>query len=434
VARLQTETVGSEFQEYKLVMEVWKMTPHLAKVGGCLVCALLMLPAVALAGPVVDGQNIPTEFGSANLLATQRFQTGFGDDTSGDQWGWGSELDQLFVANDDSYLYVGLTGNLENNGNCIGVFIDVDGGKTGVNTLYTRTDGGVTPIPGLPRYLAGDAGGGPGLDYIMFDSGFRANYVLGWSGGSPPGSQSRTYYLVNWTTLDINDMGENHTNDVCGMITSGHPTASGPAGTLNDYLATASLGILGAADNSGVDGVEGCSDPNHCGLAVNDPATQTTGLEFAIPLDLLGVGIGDSVCLFTLVSGSDGWISNQLLPPDDASKEFNNIGNRNGGTELLEFGTIPGQQYACYTLVEPPVCPNPGASGSYCSADINPSGPSYCVIDLQDLGVLLATYGKCPGDPGYDPVANLVENDPPDGCIDLADLGFLLAQYGDDCN
>jgi hypothetical protein len=80
-------------------------------------------------------------------------------------------------------------------------------------------------------------------------------------------------------------------------------------------------------------------------------------------------------------------------------------------------------------------CNFPGASGNYCSADIDPTGPSYCVIDLQDLGVLLATYGLCPGDPGYAAVANLVDpNTPPDGCVGLADLGFLLAQYGDDCN
>jgi hypothetical protein len=315
----------------------------------------------------------------------------------------------------------------------------VDEGATGVNTLYTRTDGGVTPIPGLPRYLAGDAGGGPGLDNIKFDAGFKANYVLGFSGGSPGGSQTRTYYVVNWTTLDTNDMGENHTNDVCGMITTGHATASGPGGTLNSYLATAALGILGAADNSGVDGVEGWNDdpgdPNDCPLlAVNDPATQTTGFEFAIPLSLLGVGIDDSVCVFAFVSSPDGWMSNQLLPPGETEVEFCNIGNRNGGIDLLDFSVISGSQYVCYTLVEPHVCPNPGASGSYCSADIDPSGPSYCVVNLQDLGVLLATYGKCPGDPGYNPVANLVENDPPDGCIGLADLGFLLAQYGDDCN
>lgn len=423
------------------------MTPRLPRGCVCLACALLVVPAAAWAGPVVDGQNIPSEFGAGALLSSQRFQTGFGDDTSGNQWGWGSELDQLYVTNDDTYLYIGLSGNLENNGNCIVVFIDVDEGATGANTLYTRTDGGITPIPGLPRFLAGDAGGGPGLDNIKFDTGFAANYVLGWSGGSPTGSQTRTYYLANWTTLDTNDMGEAHTNEIAGMITSGDPTASGPSGTLGDFLATASLGILGASDNAGVDGVEAWdddpNDPNDCPLlAVNDPATQTTGFEFAIPLSLLGVGVDDTVCLFALVSGTDGWISNQLLPPGESEVEFCNIGNGNGGTEVRDFALISGNQFACYTLAEAPEgCPNPGDSGRYCLADIVPNNSdgvwNYaddgdCIIALNDLAQLLGNYGNTAGMTRED--GDIEPSPDGDGDVDLSDLAELLGQYGDNCN
>lgn len=63
---------------------------------------------------------------------------------------------------------------------------------------------------------------------------------------------------------------------------------------------------------------------------------------------------------------------------------------------------------------------------SGCVADLDGDGDT----DLADLAALLGTYGKCPGDPGYNPAANLVENDPPDGCIDLADLAALLGDYG----
>jgi hypothetical protein len=109
------------------------------------------------------------------------------------------------------------------------------------------------------------------------------------------------------------------------------------------------------------------------------------------------------------------------------------------GTHSLE-GNEPTQIYM--ELFEPnwpPPCPYPGDSGNYCSADIEPGtgpgDPTYCVIDLKDLGVLLASYNLCPGDPGYIAVANLIDpNTPPDGCVGLADLGVLLAQYGDDCN
>jgi hypothetical protein len=54
-------------------------------------------------------------------------------------------------------------------------------------------------------------------------------------------------------------------------------------------------------------------------------------------------------------------------------------------------------------------------------------------VDLTDLGIMLSTYGRCPGDEGYNPVANLVENEPPDGCVGLPDLALLLAHYGEGC-
>jgi len=48
-------------------------------------------------------------------------------------------------------------------------------------------------------------------------------------------------------------------------------------------------------------------------------------------------------------------------------------------------------------------------------------------VDLADLAALLASYGLCPGDPGYESAANFIEDDP---CITLADLGALLGNYG----
>src|SRR5262245_47092115 len=93
---------------------------------------LLCLAGAATAQtPVLDGRNIPTDFAGGSLLATQRFQTGFGDDNDGGQFGFGSELDQLFVTHTSTDLYIGLTGNLQNNGNAIVIFIDVDGANSG---------------------------------------------------------------------------------------------------------------------------------------------------------------------------------------------------------------------------------------------------------------------------------------------------------------
>lgn len=53
--------------------------------------------------------------------------------------------------------------------------------------------------------------------------------------------------------------------------------------------------------------------------------------------------------------------------------------------------------------------------------DIN--GDKY--VNQKDLGSLLASYGLCSGQPGFNPAADLDGS----GCVDQADLGILLANY-----
>lgn len=381
--------------------------------------SLRQIPIVAVAcaasafaaPPQIDGQNIPAEFGAANRLATQRFQTGFGDHTDPTtSFGSGLELDALYVTNDNTYLYIGLTGNLENNGNSIMVFIDKNGSGTsdGANPLYTQLFGG--PIDSLPRLLAGNPGSG--LNNVTFDTGFSPNYCLSWSGGSPVGSQLRTYYLVNWTQLAIGGDQYNHSNTIAGMITDGIPNAAGPFGTLGNFLSTGSLGILGASDNTNSLGVEGGSPP---GLAANDPNTATKGFEFAIPLSLIGnPAVGSSICLFAIGSSSDGYMSNQILPTDTTATTFNNIGN-----PPFDFTTVNGNQYACYTIAATTGCPHVGCSCVDTNGD--------CKVDLSDLGTLLSHFGQSganlPGDCAS-----------PTGTIDLGDLALMLSKYGLNCN
>lgn len=375
--------------------------------------------------PVLDGRNIPADFAGGTLLATQRFQTGFGDDGDGGQFGFGSELDQMFATHTSNDLFIGLTGNLQNNGNAVVIFIDVDGVNTGAHLLFTRDAFG-DPATGLrdsnapagqifgrPRYLAGRPDFCPGLDNSTFDAGFAPDFAIGITGGSPLGSQVRNYYLVNWTELDPVSGGLAHTNEVAGLITAGDETASGPAGTLGSFLATSSLGIRGAFDNSNDVGVEG-------GNAESSLAsTATKGIELAIPLSLLGIGSGDSVCIFAIVTGDNGFQSNQFLPTDTTATSFGNI-----SCTPTDWANITGDQFACYTLGGG--CPNPGATGNHCSADINGG----CIVDIADLALLLSAFGSQPGDGNYLPGADLT---PPTG-IDISDLAFFLSQFGDNCN
>ncbi len=397
-----------------------------ALVGG----AALAFPTSAWSAVTVDGQNIKADFGASNLLATQRLQTGFGNDTDGGQYGFGSELNQLYATNDNDYLYLGITGNLENNGNCVVVFIDANGAGSGANFLLTRDFG--DPVGDLPRYLGGNEPGfgtDPGFDNIQFEAAFSPDFALGWSGGSPVGSQTRTYYAVNWTTFADNGAVDPlaHDNEVAGVMTAGDATASGPAGTLGSFLQTSVLGILAAADNSNDDGVSGgfpslgVDDPN-CLCFGEDPSTADKGFEAAIPLSELGVGEGDTVCVFAIVSSASGFISNQMLPPPASESPFNNIGLRNNAVDTLDFNTISGNQYACYTLVAPPGCDLAGCEDGDLDGD--------CIVGLSDLSDLLENFGCTSADACYDANADIDG----DGTNGLSDLSALLEEFGTNCN
>jgi hypothetical protein len=61
-----------------------------------------------------------------------------------------------------------------------------------------------------------------------------------------------------------------------------------------------------------------------------------------------------------------------------------------------------------------------------CKGDVDGDG-STC---LSDLAALLAAFGTCEGDPGYNPDANLVRDGESERCIDLADLALLLSDFG----
>jgi hypothetical protein len=61
-----------------------------------------------------------------------------------------------------------------------------------------------------------------------------------------------------------------------------------------------------------------------------------------------------------------------------------------------------------------------------CLADLDGDGDT----DQSDLGLLLGSYGKCPGDAGYVAQAGSLAQDNP--CVTQADLGILLSNFG--CN
>ena len=65
-----------------------------------------------------------------------------------------------------------------------------------------------------------------------------------------------------------------------------------------------------------------------------------------------------------------------------------------------------------------------GALGQYWLGDLDGN----CTVNLNDLAALLSAYNSCPGDPLYNPAANLTDDG--NSCIRLPDLAALLANYG----
>jgi hypothetical protein len=196
------------------------------------------------------------------------------------------------------------------------------------------------------------------------------------------------------------------------MVTAGNETASGPAGTLGSFLQTANLNILGAADNRGVLGVEGGN-----GLATQDPATQTTGIEFGIPLSLLDLGPGDPVSVFVALTNSDGYLSNQFLPTDTQSTVLSNLGNESVTPRPYSFSSMPGNQFVSYTI----------STGCSCIGDVAPAGSPNGIVDINDLSLLLSNYGRLPDDPCMD-------FNQSGGPIEINDLSLLLSRFGTACN
>ncbi|MBW7906082.1 MAG: hypothetical protein LC135_17050 [Phycisphaerae bacterium] len=60
-----------------------------------------------------------------------------------------------------------------------------------------------------------------------------------------------------------------------------------------------------------------------------------------------------------------------------------------------------------------------------CPGDINGDD----VVGQSDLGILLAAFGACVGDPNFNPDADLDGS----GCIGQPDLGILLSNFGRTC-
>ena len=321
----------------------------------------------------VDGRDIPTDI-AGGLLATQTTATGVGNNLN--------ELDQLFARYDGAdFLDLGITGNLETNGNGLCLFIDLDPG--GGNGQLTLNFSGQSPPPNGPELLTG----------TRMDDGFRPDHML----------FVNTFGGNIYTDLyHLNPGGATKDYIGNGLANSGLGTLSG--GT-NPY------GLQIAYDSSNTAGVTSSSAAG--------AATATTGFEMRIPLAQFGIPTGgcQQILVAATIIDTSGNFSNQWLPGLGA-------GQPNPGT-TPDMRTIPGDQFVAIVLPAPADLTTTGAGvgdpgygfpdGAITAADINFFVNAYVAADLAVADV--TTIGAGAGDPGYGV---------PDGAITAADIQFYV--------
>ena len=269
------------------------------KITGILFITFLVLLHPIFGQIMVDGsldaaytsyclQNTPTQFGD-NSLGQMTFANG-------------SELDGAYAFRDGTNLCFILTGNLETNFNKLEVFIDCQSG--GQNKL--RGDNPNVDFDGLNRM--GDDGGGNGL---IFDAGFEADYYFTVGNGDQSG------YVLFANMAEVLTSGGG-----AGTFLGG--------GTVGATTLTAGNGVQLGVNNSNTAGVDGSS--------VNTPASVTTGIEWCIPLSVIGNPTGD-IKISAFVNGSNhDFLSNQALCG------LGGAGNL-GEPRNVDFSGIGGDQF-----------------------------------------------------------------------------------------
>jgi len=308
----------------------------------------------------------------------------------------GSELDELYVRTDGYYLYVAVTGNLEENGNAQILLIDVREG--GQNVLQTEIAPVVAEMPcsgngppyavqGLGQALTGDGGSpqmtirDPASTGTTLDAGFAPDYAI---------AVDTFGHAVHVTQYDLSAVSPPPWVPQPGNETWDDPntndgTPCGPPNEALDYYATRVYrGEVGVDSGSGV--LSNGTNPNGSEFAYNntgyagvtgsavaapgsglpgDPRTQTTGLEAKISLLDLGFAPESlpltepvTVKVAVLLTSGPGMVSNQTLPGIAGANPPANIGWRPNFAGITTGGINgDGNQFAMLQLTPAPFSP-----------------------------------------------------------------------------
>ena len=287
--------------------------------------AAVALAAAGVLAPAASAQTIDgsldASYGPA--LFTQNTATGFGDNPNPDPLiANGSEIDGVYANVANGNLNVLVTGNVETNFNKLQLLIDSQaGGQTTLDASGT-TGGGQLPI----------------LNGLTLDTGFTADYFVNFNGG----------FAVN---DGVTDTQPSFFLDFVPIGGSGQFVGGSGAGTGTITGTGDFAGVIASIDNSNVAGVTGPPDTG----TTTGAAAVTTGVEFQIPLSLLGNPTGP-IGLAGFINGSDStFLSNQVIGGLGAG-----AGNL-GGPNTVNFQNVDGNQFV--TVPNAAAVPEPASLG-----------------------------------------------------------------------
>jgi hypothetical protein len=336
----------------------------------------LFLVIVVFALPVraeiiVDGTYVGDEADYGPAKSVQNTNTGYGNATNGNVRvaNSGSEIDQVFATVKDGRLNVLITGNLESNFNKLSVFIDSASG--GMNQI----NGSQLPSLVDPYCCGSSVGALQRFNGLRFDNGFEADHFLAFSNGNHTFGAGiniwtlTSYYadLTQGTTGNKSEIGfQRNAHGLEPGLGVGEPidqlnngctgpsdTACNPpehefaepVDTVNDPTNSRGhrdfvndIGLLMAINNSNTGGVNSGS-----GAATGNPASVLTGIEFSVPLSVLGDLASEIKIAAFIGNGGYTHVSNQFAGVGVLQANL-------GGPGSINLANIAGNQYVAVAV------------------------------------------------------------------------------------
>lgn len=267
------------------------------------VSGMFLAGTAVSANAQITGNLNTTSVSYGPPITLQTINTGFGASAGGDSNN-GSELDGAYGVINGSNVDIFLSGNYQNNGNHINIFLA--GGGVGQAILNV-------PATATLQAMNGSA----------FSPGFQATYAYDANdyGGT---EYCEEYTYAGPATLAGGYIGS-LTQTSTGILPAGVPSGG-------SYPAYATI----AMDNLNVN----CQNAAAPGTAANPAQTSavSTGFEISIPLSQIGYTGGPIMALADINGGGDTYLSNQFLPGLP-------LGTQNLGTPTFNFAATPGQYF-----------------------------------------------------------------------------------------